>query len=392
MIQALAFVFGAIVGSFANVCIYRLPREHSLNKPPSRCSFCGQPILWYDNIPLISFFALGGKCRYCQSFFSPRYVLVEALMALLAVVCYQSVVVAAPDYPPGIWAIDRVVIFWMQHPQIVGAYFIGCAFLAALVVATFIDFDFQIIPDSITLGGLALAIVLSFINPHFHDHRDPLLDGLLWDRGQYAVLTAIGTWETHLRALIASLLGAGIGAATIWIVGIFGKAVFRKDAMGFGDVKYCAMIGALLGWQVAVGTLILASIIGAVAGIVVLIRTRQSRMPFGPYLSLAAALLFLFREQMLQLPAWWMAFVQRTAFRLDSTRSLKVLAGVLFLLFLACSIGVTLILLRNRFSGRVSDAETHEETTPGEEAEAQGPRERREETASAREGDRPPGD
>jgi len=390
MIQALAFVFGAIVGSFANVCIYRLPREHSLNKPPSRCSFCGQPILWYDNIPLVSFFVLGGKCRYCQTFFSPRYVLVEALMAILAVVCYQTVVAAAPGYPPGTWAIDRVVIFWMQHPQTMGAYFIGCAFLAALVVATFIDFDFQIIPDSITLGGLALAIVLSFINPHFHDYRDPLLDGLLWNRCQYAVIAAIGTWETHLRALVASLLGAGIGAATIWLVGVFGKAIFRKDAMGFGDVKYCAMIGALLGWQVAVGTLILASVIGALAGIVVLIRTRQSRMPFGPYLSLAAALLFLFRQQMLQLPAWWMAFVQRTALRFDSTQSLKVLAGVLFLLFLVCCIGVTLILLRSRFSGHVSGTGLHEDMAPDEEAEARVQGEAGEETASARMEREPP--
>ena len=309
----LTFIFGAVVGSFVNVCVYRLPRELSLSQPPSRCSFCGQPILWYDNIPLASYLALGGKCRYCQSFFSFRYFLVEGLVAFLFTLCYCKLVASQPKYPLGLLEFDRVVVFWARNPELVTAYFIGCTFIAAIVVATFVDFDYQIIPDSVTLGGMAVAIVISFVFPHFHRANDLLVDGLIFEKYEGELLMSLTTWFENVRGLAASLLGALVGAGIVWFVGFVGKLIFRKDAMGMGDVKFNAMIGAFLGWQVALGTLVIGSIFGALAGILILLWTKQSRMPFGPYLALGALILFLFWEESVLVLQLWTSFVQRVA-------------------------------------------------------------------------------
>ncbi|MDA0838291.1 MAG: prepilin peptidase [Planctomycetota bacterium] len=311
----IAFIFGAILGSFLNVCIYRMPRELSLYRPPSRCSFCAQPVLWYDNIPVFSYLRLGGQCRYCRTFFSARYLGIEALMGLLSVLCYQQLVASHPYYPESVFDIDLVILFWMRYPQFMTAYFIGCVFLATLVIATFIDFDFQIIPDSITLGGLAVAILISVAFPYFHNNlrfrgaKDPLLDVLLHRQVEQIAYAFYLSWGPHIKSLIASLVGAGVGAGIVWSVGVLGKVLFKKDAMGFGDVKFNAMIGAFLGWEVATGTLLLGSVIGAIAGIAIILRTKQTRMPFGPYLSLAAALLFLYRDKIKVLVLLWMQFV-----------------------------------------------------------------------------------
>lgn len=310
----IAFLTGAVVGSFLNVCIYRMPRGFSLYKPGSRCSFCGQLIPWYDNIPLLSFLLLRGKCRTCQSIIALRYPLVEGLTAFLFALCYLQVVAAADGYPsrsdPYL-----VVRFWFRHSDRLAAYFIACAFLAALVAATYIDLDYQIIPDSITLGGLVVAVIISVIFPWWHRGQDPLLDililggaapGLDWMVPVQEWLgSMLGEWMVHFRGLLCSLLGLLIGAACIWITGFLGKLAFRKEAMGFGDVKFNAMVGALLGWKVAIATLLLGSILGALGGIAVLLRTRQSRMPFGPFLSLAAALLLLFPHKIFHLPEIW---------------------------------------------------------------------------------------
>jgi Flp pilus assembly protein protease CpaA len=164
-----------------------------------------------------------------------------------------------------------------------------------------------------------------------------------------------------------------VGAAVVWLVGEFGKLIFRKDAMGFGDVKYCAMIGALLGWQIAVATLVLASILGALAGIVILLRTRQSRMPFGPYLSIAAALLFFHREAFFRLPALWMGFVYRTASRFDNLLSLRVLSVLLFLLFLGCCVILALLIMRNRVPGRIAQPPLGGEKQTEQEVASDGP-------------------
>jgi len=310
-----AFTFGAIVGSFLNVCIYRMPRELSLHRPPSRCSFCAQPVLWHDNFPIFSYLRLGGQCRYCRTFFSARYLCIEVLMGGLSVLCYQEMVASHPHYPQSLMDVDLVILFWFKYPQFVSAYFIGCVFLAVLVIATFIDFDFQIIPDSITLGGTVMAVIASVAFPYFHNSvrfrggKDPLLDVLLERQVEQIAYAFYFSWGPHLEALIKSLVGALVGAAIVWAVGVLGKVLFKKDAMGFGDVKFNAMIGAFLGWEVGIGTLLLGSVIGAIAGIAIILRTKQTRMPFGPYLSLAAALLFLYRDKIRMLVNMWMQFV-----------------------------------------------------------------------------------
>ena len=309
----ISFVFGATVGSFVNVCVHRIPREISLNKPRSRCSFCGQLIAWFDNIPICSYLRLGGKCRYCSTYFSPRYLLIEVFTGLLFAICYLRLVGMQRGYPPTSLDPEPFMRFWFHNPEVMVSLIVGWCFVVALVVATFIDFEFQIIPDSVTIGGFWVALVISFLFPYFHwlNAPDVVIDDLILMKISDFLIDLPWGVLGNFRGLISALVGGAVGAGSVWIVGFIGRIVFRKEAMGFGDVKYNAMIGAFLGWKVALGTLLLGSVLGALAGIIVLLKTRQSRMPFGPYLSLAAGLLFLFREPLFRLPVWWTNWLGR---------------------------------------------------------------------------------
>ena len=232
MILILAFIFGAVVGSFLNVCIYRLPEGESVAVPASHCRTCKRPVAFYDNIPLISFLLLGGKCRHCRSPLSYQYPLVELLSGLLAVACMIK-------WGPG--------------------YTFAVSFLlcAALTVVTVIDLRHQIIPDVISLPGIVCGVFTTLLLPQL--------------------------------SLQDSLLGAVLGGGILLLIRFVYYAFTRQEGMGLGDVKLLAMLGAFLGWKSLLFIIMVASFSGALVGILVMIinkRDRRYAIPFGPFLSL----------------------------------------------------------------------------------------------------------
>lgn len=259
-----AGMFGAVIGSFLNVVILRLPRQESIVHPRSRCGACGEMIRWYDNIPVLSWLILlRGKCRHCGVAISPRYALVELLTALLTVFLAYRLFM-----PP----IDAGNIEVLGYP--VGVLFaVELLFVYALIAATFIDLDHTIIPDEITKPGMAIAIAAGLVVPQLHGTDNPV--------------TGLGL----------AALGAATGAFGIWAVRIGGRLAFRKEAMGFGDVKYMGLIGGILGWKGVVLTFFLACLIGSVVGVFVLVVKKSRYIPFAPFLSAGAAIMLFFGDE-----------------------------------------------------------------------------------------------
>ncbi len=241
-INLFAFLFGAAVGSFVNVCIYRLPRKLSIVQPPSHCPHCGTTLTTFDLVPLLSYLWLGGKCRYCKTPISPRYFVVELLTALLFVAAVNKFSLS----------VEAILV---------------AASLAALIVIAFVDWDFFLVPDE---AVWALGI-LGFI--------------------RYIVA------EPNPHGIFVSLSGAILGGAIVWFVGILGRLIFRKEAMGFGDVKIAAAVGAHLGASWLMLPFFLFSVfIGAAMGILVALLQRRpltGYMPFGPAMAVAAVIVFL---------------------------------------------------------------------------------------------------
>jgi leader peptidase (prepilin peptidase)/N-methyltransferase len=254
---AIAFCFGASLGSFLNVCIYRIPADESVVSPGSRCPGCRTPIAWYDNVPVLSWMVLGGRCRRCHASIAARYPFVEAAtggLALLALWRFGATPAAA----------------------------VAFAFTAALLLITFIDFDHFFIPDEVSLPGVLVGLCVS------------------------ALPGGIG--------LADSAIGAAVGGGILWLVAWSYERTTGTEGMGLGDVKLLAMIGAFLGWQAIPVILIVASMGGSVAGVVVIFgrrgrrqmarvgRTfgwravptfarraaRRTAIPFGPFLALGA--------------------------------------------------------------------------------------------------------
>jgi len=268
-----SFLLGAVTGSFLNVCIHRLPRGFHLHEPPSHCPFCNEHIRWYDNIPILSYLLLGRRCRFCGIRISPRYALVEALTGFLFV--YLAVRLAS--VPP----VDFARL---------GVY---AAVATALLAASFIDMEFRIIPDEISVPGAWLAPLASLVWPHLHDIQEPLFLGPL-----AGLLGFSPVAHPHAAGLLASVLGMAAGAGVIWALGVVGRALFRKEAMGFGDVKLMAFVGGILGWRLALLTIVLGALFGAVVGLLSLLRSRDTRIPFGPYLSLGALVAMLHADDL----------------------------------------------------------------------------------------------
>lgn len=244
------FVMGMIVGSFLNVCIYRLQRDESIVTPGSHCPNCKHPIPWHDNIPVISYLVLLGKCRFCKKAISPRYVLVEILTGLL----FAALFLALGATPK----------------------LLSCLILVSgLVVVTFIDFDTQTIPDHITFSGIALGPILAVLFP-----------------------SVMGE-ASRMMALFSSLGGAVLGGAMIFLIAQVGKLIFKKEAMGDGDIFLLAMIGAFLGWKLVILTFFVAPMFGAVVGIILKYTRGDETMPYGPYLSMGALVSIFFGSRIL---------------------------------------------------------------------------------------------
>jgi len=245
------FIFGAIIGSFLNVCIWRMPKEESILKPSSHCPFCNEPIKWFDNIPLLSFVFLAGHCRKCRARIPFRYPLVEFLTAVLFIVNF--------------------IYFGISVK-----FFIYTGFECALIAAAFIDSVHFIIPDEITIGGLVAGLVLSFIFPVLHNTLD------------------------HKTSFLLSFLGAAVGGLSIYAVGVAGEFIFKKEAMGGGDVKLMAMIGSIVGWKWALLIFFIAPFFGAIIGIYLKLVKKIDIIPYGPYLSFATFVTIMWGDRILK--------------------------------------------------------------------------------------------
>lgn len=235
----IVFVFGAIIGSFLNVCIYRLPKRESIVFPGSYCPYCKKPIRWHDNIPVLSYMMLLGRCGSCKSRISYRYPAVELITAFLIMFLY--------------------IVFGTQH-----RFFAYSIMVSALIVATFIDIDTGEIPDEITLGGAAAGLIIAFSFP------------------------AVFDTASRISALKSSALGLLAGGGSIFAMGAAGKLIFKREAMGGGDVKLMAMVGSFLGWKLALLVFFLSPFFGAASGLFARIRHGSDTIPYGPYLSLGA--------------------------------------------------------------------------------------------------------
>lgn len=261
----MVFFIGACIGSFLNVCIYRIPEDGlSIVKPRSFCPGCRHQIPWYENIPLLSFLWIGGRCTSCKQPISLRYATIELFTALL------------------------FLAIWLRYPFHVAAP-VYWVMAGGLIVATFVDLDHMIIPDSVSLGGIGAGLLFSGLFPVL--------------QGQYTM------WP----ALRESALGAAAGGGILWLVAIAGKAVFKKDAMGMGDVKLLAAMGAFLGWKALPFIILFASLTGSIIGLLLIVFQRhawRNHLPFGPYLAAAGLAWIFFGKAVWN---WYIAFVSGAA-------------------------------------------------------------------------------
>jgi leader peptidase (prepilin peptidase)/N-methyltransferase len=261
LIVVFVFLFGLIIGSFLNVCIVRIPSGKSIVMPASACPKCGEAIRPYDNIPLISYLALGGKCRGCKTKISPMYPLVELLTGLLFVACYLA------------FGLTVETLKW-------------AAFSAILVVLVFTDLRERILPDLVNFTGFGLGLALSFFTR-------PTDGTSLW------IANRIFEYPPPAPVLSFSdaILGAALGSGLLWLVS---EAYFRlrgREGMGLGDVKMMLMAGAFLGAKKTVLTILAGSILGSVLGIALILAMRKDtdyELPFGTFLGAGALLVVFF--------------------------------------------------------------------------------------------------
>lgn len=236
------FAVGAAIGSFSNVCIYRLPKKLSIIFPSSQCPNCGKSISPFDNIPIISFILLQGRCRYCQSPISWRYPIVELITGLIFLSLYLN---------------------FRISPQ----FFIYALLCTSLIIIAFIDLEYKIIPDVITLPGIIIGLTLSLTMPYI----------------------------TVINSIKGLLIGGGL---------FYAITILSRGGMGGGDIKLIAMVGSFLGWKNVLLTIFLGSFFGSIVGIVLIIlkkKNRKDMVPFGPFLSLGAIVSIFFGRDLIYL-------------------------------------------------------------------------------------------
>ena len=258
-----SFAFGSCIASFLNVCIWRLPRNESVVSPPSHCPSCGASIKWYQNIPIVSWLALRGRCANCRKPISPRYVVVELLGGVLFLLAYlQWAQPAMFRLAPSLGMTP------LASPATMFAYWLVAT---GLILGSFIDLDHFYLPDRVTIGGMVLGVPASVLIPELQGETN------------------------RLFALYWSLGGLAFGFGFLWGIGWVFTKLFRKEAMGFGDVKLIGAIGAFFGPIPVLFVVIASSVIGSAVGIVMMARGRArlggfTAVPFGPFLALATVL------------------------------------------------------------------------------------------------------
>jgi leader peptidase (prepilin peptidase) / N-methyltransferase len=276
---------GACVGSFINVVAYRLPREcMSIAKPRSRCPRCSAPIAWYDNLPVVSWIFLRARCRTCQTPISFRYPLVEILTSCAFLAVAWNVLPKEALREP--WEFGWPWLDWG----------VRCLITGTLIALALVDLDYWILPDQITKPGIVLGPLLAFAAPGVQP--TPVIGK--WSFGGMPLEVRIGP---HWVALLHGVLGAVAAWATIAAIGVIGKKVFRKDAMGGGDVKLFAGMGGVLGFWSLLAFLV-ATFAGALIGILVLLARKGTKIPFGPFLAFGMWVVMLWGERVL---FWWLS-------------------------------------------------------------------------------------
>ena len=261
----IALLFGLVVGSFLNVVILRLPQGISISTPRSHCPKCKRLIPWYDNVPILSYVVLGGRCRRCNKKISMRYPFIEALSGAVAVLLY---------YKFGL-SVEWAIFF---------------TFSTALMALAFIDLEHRILPDPITLNGVWIGIVASV----YLAQPSALAARLLRIAG-------LDGANARVIALTASLIGAVIGGGLLWGVAEAYLRLRGMEGMGFGDVKMMAMVGAFLGAPLALLTIMIGSLLGSVIGLVYIRfagKSRQYELPFGTFLAVAAIVVVLYGDEL----------------------------------------------------------------------------------------------
>lgn len=328
-IAIFVFIFGLIVGSFLNVCIVRMPHELSVVTPRSHCTKCKKTIPWYDNIPLVSYLLLGGKCRFCKEKFSFLYFFVELLTGCIFLGFYLY------------FGLSMVLIPYL--------FMVSC-----FIVATIVDFKHRIIPDEISVGGMYFGLVFSLLIPSLHENYFSSLiygryvmwvlvflfyvgiflsglggasqeEDLLEEESGYNnwvmifVLSCLAVdaiihfvllrffqvplekFVPYLNSLDASIIGLLAGGAAVAVLGMIGDILFKKESMGGGDVKLVAMMGAFMGWQLVILTFFIAPFFGSIFGIIEKIRTKDNAIAYGPFLVLGALICLFYGDPLI---AW----------------------------------------------------------------------------------------
>ncbi len=313
------FIIGSCIGSFLNVCIYRFPirrrlwdQLRALNSHGSGCPRCSSAIRWYDNIPIFGWLRLGGRCRFCRLPISPRYPLVELLTAVLFVVLYLVEIPQHAHGSPLAWGLysddgpQNLTNLHSLELWLHVRYLLHAALICALIVASMIDLELWIIPDGSTVPLMLTSIVLSgafgqnWIVPLWFQDLSVIqtLQTLLPE----SVAPLLFYWDClpfaqqwpHLHGLLVSLTGLVVGGGVVWLVRIIGAAVFKREAMGFGDVVLMAMVGSVIGWQASlIVFLFLAPLMASVVAFSSLLLGRGTEIPYGQWLSLATLVLLL---------------------------------------------------------------------------------------------------
>ena len=265
LLGVFAFATGACIASFLNVVIWRVPRGESISSPPSHCPKCGAPVRWYQNVPILSWLALRGKCANCREPISPRYILVETLGGCLFLAAFLRYAdVSVPLVP----CVLHLVAMWI--------------WISLMIVGSFIDFDLKLLPDFVTVGGMLLGLV---------DASATTACLFVWGDGATM-------WERFFP-LVWSVAGLVTGFGMLWMVRFLGTKAFGREAMGLGDVFLMGAVGALFGPVAVLVALILSSVFGSVAGLsaMALSKTKFARfveIPYGPYICLGC-LVWMFR-------------------------------------------------------------------------------------------------
>jgi leader peptidase (prepilin peptidase)/N-methyltransferase len=254
MLEALVgLAFGLLIGSFLNVCVYRLPRDLSVVRPRSYCPACEHQIAWYDNIPVVSYMLLGGHCRHCQARIPARYPIVEIMTGVLF-----------------------FVYIWRMGPTLAGVKY--CVLGALLIGLLFSDLEERILPDEFTLGGTLIGLAFAFLVPV----QDFAAHMLLW-------LLKIDL-NVRLVSFLEALMGAVLPAGVLWFGGYLYEKLRKREGMGFGDVKMLLMVGAFLGFRDTILTMVIGSVLGSVVGFLYIRITRKElstyELPFGTFLSI----------------------------------------------------------------------------------------------------------